>query len=85
MGTFKQKRCRKTWDPKTLRLRIQDAMEALEPVFIGKEGKDYDIEKLQLQIKTAHAYSQLINTARKVIETDELEKRIKKLEEANED
>lgn len=79
--SWKYKRSRKSWDMETLRLRIQDALESIEPVFLGEEGKDYDKEDMQMKLKAAHAYSQLAGKAQKLAEIDELEQRISKLEQ----
>ena len=62
-------------------MRIQDAMRAIEPVFLGKAGEDYDPEEMDRMMKAAHAYSQLGSKLRKLIETEELEERLAKLEE----
>lgn len=80
MGTYKQKRSRKPWDLKTIRLRMQDAMKAIEPVFLGEEGTDYEEAEMQRICKAAHAYSQIGSKLRKFIETDEILERIEALE-----
>lgn len=77
-SSWKRNRSRKSWDIKTLRLRIQDALQSIEPVFLGEAGKDYDKEDMQMKLKAAHAYSQLAGKAQKLAE---LEERISKLEE----
>lgn len=82
--SWKYRRSRKAWDIETLRLRIQDALQSIEPVFLGEEGTDYDKEDMQMKLKAAHAYSQLAGKAQKLAEIDELENRIEKLEEAHE-
>jgi len=81
MGTYKQKRSRKPISIKTLRLRMQDALESLEPIFLGQAGVDYDKEDMQLKLKAAHAYSQLGSKLRKLIETSENRTRIEALED----
>jgi len=81
MGTFKQKRSRKSWDIPTLKLRVQDAIKSIEPVFLGVEGVDYDKEDMELKLKAAHAYSQLIGKAEKLAESEEIIERIQALEE----
>lgn len=81
MSSYKRKRSRKKWNIDTLQKRIQDALSAIEPVFLGEEGKDYDRDDIQLKCKAAHAYSQLASKARKLIELEEIEERLQKLEE----
>lgn len=66
-----------------IRLRIQDALTSIEPVFIGEAGKDYEEDKMKMKLKAAHAYSQLAGKLQKIIEIDELEQRISRLERQN--
>ncbi|MCW9708091.1 hypothetical protein [Fodinibius salsisoli] len=81
MSSYKRNRSRKSWDIQKLKLRIQDALKAIEPVFLGEEGKDYDRDDMQLKCKAAHAYSQLASKHRKLLELEEIEERLSKLEE----
>lgn len=80
-SSYKRKRSRKSWDMETLRLRIQDALESIEPVFLGEAGKDFNKEDMELKLKAAHAYSQLAGKAQKIAEIDDLERRISALEQ----
>lgn len=73
--TFRRSRCRKQWEISTIQLRMQDAMEALEPVFHD------DNEKMDVKIRAAHAYAKLANQAQKAYKDDKLEQRITKMEE----
>lgn len=73
MGSFKQKRSRKPWDLDTLQCRMQDAMEALEPVFKGEEGKDFNKDSVQYKAKIAHAYSQLGSKVKQTIKVRKIE------------
>lgn len=82
MSSYKRNRSRKPISVKELRLRMQDALEAIEPVFLGEAGKHYDKEDIQLKLKAAHAYSQLASKLRKLIETEENRARIDALEDA---
>ncbi|WP_395277302.1 hypothetical protein [Halalkalibaculum sp. DA384] len=82
-SSWKRNRSRKSWDIKTLKLRIQDALKSIEPVFLGEAGKDYDKEEMQMKLKAAHAYSQLAGKHRKLTEIEDLEERITALEEQN--
>ena len=83
MSSYKRNRSRKSWSIKKLKLRIQDALNAIEPVFLGEEGEDYDKEDIKLKCKAAHAYSQLASKHRKLTELEDLEERISALEAQN--
>ena len=81
MSSYKRNRMRKTWSTRTLRLRTQDALRAIEPVFLGEPGEDYKEDTMKMRVSAAHAYSQLISKYQKLIETDEILERIEALEQ----
>ncbi|MDZ7695306.1 MAG: hypothetical protein U5K69_30025 [Balneolaceae bacterium] len=80
-SSYKYSRSRKPWTIKKIRLRIQDAMRAIEPVFLGTAGEDYDPDEMERMMKAAHAYSQLGSKLRKLTELDEIIERVESLEE----
>ena len=78
MGSYKQRRSRKPLTIGQLRLRLQDAINSIEPVFLDGE---YDEDSIRLKIQAANAVSGLVRTATKIAEVDEIEERITALEE----
>lgn len=82
MSSYKRKRSRKPIDIETLKLRMLDALKAIEPVFLGQKGEDYNEDDMKLKLKACHAYSQLASKYRKLVETESNRARIDALEDA---
>ena len=82
MGTYKQHRKRKPLSIKKLKLRICDALDSIEPIFL-EDPEQVDVEIIRERTKAAHAVASLAGRYRRLTETEELIERIEKLEQRN--
>jgi uncharacterized protein YjaG (DUF416 family) len=74
MGSYKRKRSRKALTLDEAKLRMTDGIKALERVILESDD-EYKV------IQATNAMSGLVSRYSKLLEVDDLEKRIKKLEE----
>lgn len=81
MGTWKQRRSRKAISLKEAKLRMTDAIKQMEKILL--DG-DYDKQNIQLKIQAVHALSGIVSRYTRLVEIEELEDRISKLERVSE-